>query len=348
MKKSQTSHFPYFFINELRQIYGQLITGTSTSKEFHVAHNSQETTPTFSELTPARRIWHDPQVVAHAKSIMCWSSVVYGTNNILQKEMQDIIQNPALGNEIAWKIAVDPQSIHKFAGINACGLKNETRKNAERGVMSLCHSIEEYTKVIKYKRTHLFSQPQQENYEQPEQPAATTQSLQELLHHPDREKSPLTNEAIVEMFFVLSSIRTYEKQTEFWCKKVYGNSNVLTKKIMEIRKNPDIGIDLSNQIANDPQSIHKFAGINACGIKNKARKNAENSILSLSNSIKFCSDTVKKAREYIKQNHVIQQEFADVPKATQSTHSIKQRHHPTPQRERTYKIEDAKGITLAM
>ncbi|WP_455465797.1 BID domain-containing T4SS effector [Bartonella sp. B39] len=348
MKKNQPSPFPYFFIKELRQIYGQLIIGASTSKAFHVTPDSQEKTPAFSELTLAGKVWHDKLVVAHTKSIMYWSSVVYGTKNALQKEIRDIIQNPALGNEVAWKIAVDPQSIHKFAGINACGLKNKTRKNAERSVMSLCRSIEDYTEIVRYKRTDLFSQAQQENCEHPEQLAVTTQTLQELPHHPNRGKGPLTNEAIVEMFFVLSSIRTYEEQIKFWCEKVYGDSNILTKKIMEIRKDPAIGDDLSNQVANDPRSIHKLSGVNLCGIKNKARKNAENSILSLSNSIKFCSDTIKKAKEYITQNHVIQQEFADVSKVAQSIHPIKERHHPTPRQEQTRKIESTKGLTLAM
>ncbi|WP_455465794.1 BID domain-containing T4SS effector [Bartonella sp. B39] len=160
MKKNQPSPFPYFFIKELRQIYGQLIIGASTSKAFHVTPDSQEKTPAFSELTLAGKVWHDKLVVAHTKSIMYWSSVVYGTKNALQKEIRDIIQNPALGNEVAWKIAVDPQSIHKFAGINACGLKNKTRKNAETSLSHMLDSVNSFANAAEQAKQNILQKHQ--------------------------------------------------------------------------------------------------------------------------------------------------------------------------------------------
>ncbi|WP_208438191.1 BID domain-containing T4SS effector [Bartonella taylorii] len=348
MKKNQSYSSFYFFMKELRQLYGQLIIGTSTSEKLYVTPDSQEKTATFSEATLVDRVQCDPLVVAHAKLIMRWSLVVYGKKDILQKEMRDIIKNPALGNELSWKIATDPQSVHKFAGMNACGFKSGTRQNAEQAIMSLCGSIEDYIQVVKHKRDYLSSQTQQESCEQPERHAATPQNLHELLHHPEREKGPLTNERIVEMFHDLSSIRIYEEQIKFWCTKVYGDSNVLTKKIMEIRKNPASGDDLLDQVTKDPTSIHRLSGVNICGLKNKVRKNAENSISSLCNSIKLCSDTVKQAKEYIIKNHVKRQEFADISKVTQTIHHAKERQHRTPSQERIRKVERAKGIALAM
>ncbi len=348
MKKNQSYSSFYFFMKELRQLYGQLIIGTSTSEKLYVTPDSQGKPVPFSESTLVDKVQCDPLVVAHAKSIMHWSLVVYGKKDILQKEMKDILKNPALGSELSWKIATDPLSVHKFAGINACGLKNKTRQNAEQAIMSLCGSIGDYTQAVKYKRDYLSSQTQQKSCEQPERHAATPQSLHKPLDHSERDKGPLTNERIVEMFHGLSSIRIYEEQIKFWCTKVYGDSNVLTKKIMGIRKNPASGDDLLNQVTEDPASIHRLSGINICGLKNKARKKAENSISSLSNSIKLYSDAVKQAKEYIIKNHVKRQEFADTSQVTQTIHHTKERHHPTPPQEQTRKVERAKGIALAM
>ncbi|WP_208436297.1 BID domain-containing T4SS effector [Bartonella phoceensis] len=353
MKKNQQYSSSQFFIEELRQLYGQLIVGTSTAKEHateerHIIRDSDGELSYLSEVSLAHKVWRDPQIMECAQSIVRLSKAVYGNGNVFQKEMRDILKNPARGDEISWRFAVKPESFHKLAGINACGLKNRTRTNAEQSITPLCSALEQYTQMVVHKRDQLLSQTQQKSGEQSAECATPTQPLQKLPYRAERGKGPLVNSAVIEMLPMLSSVRMYEEQIKFWCTKVYGNANILTKTMMDIRENPATGDDLLRQVKNNVESIHKLSGIKICGFKNKTRKNAESSITSLCNNIKLYTDVVRQAKEHIAQSHETRQERYSASEVTQNIHPVEERHRTAPQQECSRAIKPVKTVAFVL
>lgn len=326
MKKKLPQSPSDLFMEELRQLYGHLTIGTPVFERQCVTSGSQEKKAHLSEQEIVHRVCYDQTVAVHAKAIAYWCSIVYGQKDVFQKEIREIIKNPASGNDLSWKVTVDPRFAHKLSGVNVFGLKSKTRKTAERGVVFLCAAINNYTQVVKHKRDQVSSQSQQEGYEQQADRAPTTQDLQKALHKPEEKEALLTNDAVIKMFSLLSSILRYEAQIKFWCGKVYGNSDILTARVMELRKNPASGDDLSQEVAENPKAIGDLAGRNICGLKNKARIDAENSVFSLHNSIRLYANAVKRAKEQITQSDVVQRECAkSISETTQSPDRIQER-----------------------
>ncbi|WP_455479167.1 BID domain-containing T4SS effector [Bartonella sp. B23] len=78
-----------------------------------------------------------------------WSRIVYDNPDALQKPMEDILKNPAMGEQLLWTLKANPTSFHKFAGRSVCGIKNGTRRCAESHLSNLCSAFEDYILTAK-------------------------------------------------------------------------------------------------------------------------------------------------------------------------------------------------------
>ncbi|EJF76630.1 hypothetical protein MCO_01565, partial [Bartonella sp. DB5-6] len=88
---------------------------------------------------------------------------------------------------------------------------------------------------------------------------------------------------------------------------VYGNPDIFQKKLEEIEKNPFLGESISLQIAANPKLVANLAGKKVLGIKNRARKKAEENISSLCLAIENYAEIVKQAKENVFHVHLAEQ-----------------------------------------
>ncbi|ALE03048.1 BID domain-containing T4SS effector [Bartonella ancashensis] len=104
------------------------------------------------ELSPhernefAAKIETDPLAKEIIKEIQKLSKAVYGKLDILGDKLEEIKENPSLGEELSWKVAEKPQFINKLAGRKILGvIKSDLRKQAEDNIIPLCHALEKYS-----------------------------------------------------------------------------------------------------------------------------------------------------------------------------------------------------------
>ncbi|MFT4347330.1 BID domain-containing T4SS effector [Bartonella ancashensis] len=76
------------------------------------------------------------------------SKIVYGNPNVLMYKINQIKNNPSLGNSVAQQIERSPESVAKLAGRKCFWIKNQTRKNAERHIPLLCTMIKNYVYAL--------------------------------------------------------------------------------------------------------------------------------------------------------------------------------------------------------
>ncbi|WP_143434474.1 BID domain-containing T4SS effector [Bartonella tribocorum] len=93
--------------------------------------SSQRATKILSEEEIILLLPHHSLVQTYQEEIQRLSANAYGNPNILQEKMQEIQRNPAAGEELSWRMAAHPKSLARLSGVNICGLKNQTRRQAE-------------------------------------------------------------------------------------------------------------------------------------------------------------------------------------------------------------------------
>lgn len=125
---------------------------------------------------------------------------------------------------------------------------------------------------------------------------------------PEKQLAPLTEEELLKRVRESSCVCTSQEQIQHLSRVVYGNSQVLNKYTVDLIKNPEFGQILAAQIERAPRSIAKLAGINLCGLKNSARRDAENYADLLGNAMTDFAHAVKHAKGQIIKDYQKEQE----------------------------------------
>ncbi|WP_208441181.1 BID domain-containing T4SS effector [Bartonella raoultii] len=125
--------------------------------------------------------------------------------------------------------------------------------------------------------------------------AATPQAAQ-------RATTRLSEEQISLLLPHHSLVRAYQEDIQRLSEKAYGNPNILQEKMQEIQRNPQVGEELSWRMAAHPESIAKLSGRNMLGLKNQARRQAEESFSALCVTVDGYTEAVKQARESLSQS----------------------------------------------
>ncbi|WP_246787182.1 BID domain-containing T4SS effector [Bartonella taylorii] len=107
----------------------------------------------------------------------------------------------------------------------------------------------------------------------------------------------LSEEEITKLLQYNRLVKSYQEEVQRWCQIIYGNSRALQDKIEEIQRNPATGKGLSSQIATNPRRIHKLSGVQVFGMKNSARKHAEESLSTLCGVVECYVEAVRISRE---------------------------------------------------
>ncbi|WP_455479162.1 BID domain-containing T4SS effector [Bartonella sp. B23] len=131
---------------------------------------------------------------------------------------------------------------------------------------------------------------------------SNVQNLQEILIPPEI-LAPITSEELCTKIANDPYVQINRKEVERLSKIVYGNQQALTVKMDMINENPSLGRVFANQIAQNPQSICKLAGVKILCMNNSARRNAEMAVPHLSKALKNYVITTQQAKEEILEQH---------------------------------------------
>ncbi|WP_375696564.1 BID domain-containing T4SS effector [Bartonella sp. AP331QHHD] len=171
-----------------------------------------------------------------------------------------------------------------------------------------------------------------------------------------RSSSPsLTADQISVMLLKNPHVQAHAEEVIHWSKIVYGDDTIFQQHLQGILTDPTKGKDLSNQLAENPESIHKLAGRSALGLKNQTRKAAEDGFRSLVDAVDGYTKAVQDATTRLSQTPLAEQRRHQKNSQQVERHHHHHRHHHTreqehnspehsPQRQR----HGEKGMAFAM
>ncbi|WP_375681353.1 BID domain-containing T4SS effector [Bartonella sp. AP60NXGY] len=171
-----------------------------------------------------------------------------------------------------------------------------------------------------------------------------------------RSSSPsLTADQISVMLLKNPHVQAHAEEVIHWSKIVYGDDTIFQQHLQGILTDPTKGKDLSNQLAENPESIHKLAGRSALGLKNQTRKAAEDGFRSLVDAVDGYTKAVQDATTRLSQTPLAEQRRHQENSQQVERHHHHHRHHHTreqehnspehsPQRQR----HGEKGMAFAM
>ncbi|WP_208438192.1 BID domain-containing T4SS effector, partial [Bartonella taylorii] len=277
------------------------------------------------------------------------SQLVYGNSHALQKQVEEVLEKPDMGEQFLWMIRANPVKFHKLAGHNMCGFKNDKRRRAEENILPLHDAVRNYTNAVKQTK-ELTSQERQRTSQyniQPERSegAAVHATVSSV-------KTSHSNEKMIGMIKSDRSVQRYYERIKFWSRFIYGDQDILEEPMQNILKNPAMGEQISQKVKKKPTSFHKLVGRNILGIKNEARKNAENFISYLCKAIEDYTYSVKQAEKSILQEQEKQQRFVvsedQRQEAEQKFQKPQERQHTQQHRVQQYKASSEKGMAFAL
>ncbi|WP_208434408.1 BID domain-containing T4SS effector [Bartonella taylorii] len=113
------------------------------------------------------------------------------------------------------------------------------------------------------------------------------------------------------------------RETQEWCKVVYGNEHALNHQLAQILENPQEGEKVLWSLAENPESVGKLAGRQMLGIKSLDRKQAEDGFSPLCAALERHIETAKKLHK----DFTHEQERSQRHERGQSPERQEHRHH---------------------
>ncbi|WP_375623900.1 MULTISPECIES: BID domain-containing T4SS effector [unclassified Bartonella] len=137
-----------------------------------------------------------------------------------------------------------------------------------------------------------------------------------------RPSSSLTTEQISVMLLKNPHVQAYAEEVVHWGQVVYGNDTLFQEHLQGILTDPSKGKDLSNQLAESPEAIHKLAGRSALGLKSQTRKAAEDGFKPLVDAIDGYTKAVENAKEQLSQTPLAEQR-----RRQENSQQVERTHH---------------------
>ncbi len=270
---------------------------------------------------------------AYHEEIRFLCKKTFGDRLILESRIEAIKENPNMGEQLLWDVTKKPQSISKLAGRKVLGIKNGARKQAEETLSPLYAAIEGFVYTAKYvqENTSQNSHTKQQQHQQAQQEGAISQHARNPLHS-EKKIQPLSNQEIARRVQQNPSVQYGQREVQYWCQKVYRDPFIFNDRMEDMQKIPEIGEELVWQIENHSQLFTPLAGKKVLGVKNEARKTAEESLSTLCTAIKDYADTIKQVRESIVLHNQEQQKhhqpLSEIDKKLQKQQSLSQSAKP--------------------
>ncbi|MET3560874.1 hypothetical protein ABID39_001590 [Bartonella japonica] len=143
----------------------------------------------------------------------------------------------------------------------------------------------------------------------------------------------LSEEQVILLSSHHSLVKVYKQEVQRLCKNVYGNEDALHNQMEEIQKSPMKESNLPWILLNHPQSIAKLSGSTTCGVKNSARRRAEESVSSLSGTMECYLQAIKYAQKSLSESPGTELQYYQRTLGSETLAKIlKSPHHPTPEK----------------
>ncbi|WP_144755410.1 BID domain-containing T4SS effector [Bartonella saheliensis] len=140
-------------------------------------------------------------------------------------------------------------------------------------------------------------------------------------HQRGKPSASLTAEQMSVQLLKDPKVQAYAEEVVHWSQVVYGNDTLFQKHLQDILKDPRKGKELSDRLAEDPESMGKIAGRQALGIKSQTRKQAEEGFKPLVDALDGYTQAVGETRERLLQTPHAEQ------RRHQEHHQQAERHH---------------------
>ncbi|WP_375687688.1 MULTISPECIES: BID domain-containing T4SS effector [unclassified Bartonella] len=126
-------------------------------------------------------------------------------------------------------------------------------------------------------------------------------------HQRGKPSPSLTTDQKSVMLLKNPQVQAHAEEVVHWSKIVYGNDTIFQKHLQSILTDPNKGKELSDQLAENPESIHKLAGRSTLGLKNQTRKAAEDGFRSLVDAVDGYTKAVQDAATRLSQTPLAEQ-----------------------------------------
>ncbi|QEE09699.1 BID domain-containing T4SS effector [Bartonella kosoyi] len=132
----------------------------------------------------AERVAEDACVNTSLKQVQQLAKIVYGNATTLDKQLVAMINDPALGQQLANQIEKNPDSVAHLAGLSLCGLQNHARANAKNHVEMLCTAVVNFSHAVKHAEKEINQEHRAEQERRAKTVEMPSQSLQDLFALP--------------------------------------------------------------------------------------------------------------------------------------------------------------------
>ncbi|WP_375662728.1 BID domain-containing T4SS effector [Bartonella sp. CL266QHHD] len=173
-------------------------------------------------------------------------------------------------------------------------------------------------------------------------------------HQRGRSSPSLTADQISVILLKNPQVQAYAQEVVHWGTTVYNSDTLFQQHLQDILKDPTKGKELSNQLAENPESMHRLAGRSTLGLKNQARKAAEDGFKLLVDAIDGYTKAVENATEQLLHTPLAEQRRRQENSQQVERHHHRHHHHTrgqehnspehSPQRQR----QGEKGFSYAM
>ncbi|GAA4665100.1 BID domain-containing T4SS effector [Bartonella pachyuromydis] len=253
-------------------------------------------------LLQHNRLIHDYQ-----EEIQTLCQKVYGNQRALQKQLEQIKKDPSTGENLSTHIKEHPEGIHKFAGKKMLGIKSSARRHANNNFPTLCGLVDSYVAAVKITREDLVMTPEAALlYYEHSLGKETVNRILQSSHSSERSSPSLLNDDLSERAQQHPMVKRHHAQIQYWCKVVFGNSELLQQQTRELFENPALVEEHTWRLAEAPQSVSSYAGVGVGSLKNKARRHAEAGLSHLISAMGNYAHTVQRVREELTQTQQLQ------------------------------------------
>ncbi|WP_273755177.1 BID domain-containing T4SS effector [Bartonella sp. MM73XJBT.G] len=320
--------------SKAHQIRDRKQSGAVTQKTGSPQTANEPPKPPQEQKTSFNTMEKEFLLIAYHEEIRFLCEKVYGDRLILEQRIEEIRENPPMGEQLLWDVRENPQSISKLAGRKVLGIKSHARKEAEETLPNLSEAINGFVYTSKYiqenisRSQNISRSPhtKQRQHQHAQQEEAIAQHTPNPLNS-EKKIGPLSNQEIARRVQQDPSVQYGQREVQYWSQIVYNDPFILQYRMEDMHKIPDMGEELVFQIEKDPTFFAPLAGRKTLGIKNAARKAAEENLPTLCTAIKDYADTIKQLRETIVQNHQTEQQqrhqpLTDLDKKLQKQQSL--------------------------
>ncbi|WP_455479169.1 BID domain-containing T4SS effector [Bartonella sp. B23] len=208
------SQFPN---SELKR-YEKLIDHRRMDKILQSRHHSEREKGPLSNAEVLDMIQRDSEVKKHQARVRYWSKTIFGNQDALQKQTENLLQDPSMKEVFIQQLEARPQSFHKLSGTNVCGIKNKSRTNAEASLSHMLYSVSNLANAVEKAKESIL----QSHQEQQRNHTSSIKSAKDLHKQQDLSENSECSSVVIHHGVSETSKHTHKKAQSVQPRKAPG------------------------------------------------------------------------------------------------------------------------------